>query len=75
MSAVPANGKRQAMRQPLISYAPGIRERATSDAALAELDKDARAAKYLELQNKIVTEVICWVPIAQHTITMGAVKG
>lgn len=45
------------------------------DAALSELDKEKRAEKYLELQNKIVTEVICWIPIAQHTIAFGAVEG
>ena len=45
------------------------------DAAAAEEDPTKRAEMYKELQEIITCEIICWVPIAQHTITMGAVKG
>lgn len=45
------------------------------DAAAAEEDVTKRAEMYKELQEIITCEIIPWVPIAQHTITMGAVKG
>jgi len=44
------------------------------DAAAAELDKTRRAEMYEELQIRLTTEVINWIPIAQATLTMGAQK-
>lgn len=45
------------------------------DAAAAEVDKTKRAQMYEDLQVKLTTEIIPWVPIAQATLTMGADKG
>lgn len=44
------------------------------DAASAEVDKAKRAEMYEELQIRLTTEIIPWVPIAQATLTMGADK-
>lgn len=45
------------------------------DAAAGEMDVTKRAALYKDLQEKLTREVICWVPIAQATLTFGAAKG
>lgn len=42
------------------------------DAAAGEADKAKRAEMYEELQVRLTTEIIPWVPIAQATLTMGA---
>lgn len=44
------------------------------DKAAAELDKTKRAELYEELQIRLTTEVINWIPVAQATLTMGAHK-
>lgn len=44
------------------------------DGASAEVDKTKRAQMYEELQVRITTEMIPWIPIAQATLTMGADK-
>lgn len=45
------------------------------DSAAGEEDTAKRAELYLELQNKLVTEIIPWVPCAQATLTFGAAAG
>ncbi len=45
------------------------------DAAAAEMDKAVRQEMYTELQEIITYDVICWIPIAQHTIVAGAKAG
>lgn len=45
------------------------------DAAAAETDTAKRAQMYEELQVRLTTEIIPWVPIAQATLTLGAAKG
>lgn len=44
------------------------------DAAAGEVDLAKRAQMYEELQVRLTTEIIPWVPIAQATLTMGADK-
>jgi peptide/nickel transport system substrate-binding protein len=44
------------------------------DAAAAEVDTTKRAQMYEELQVRLTTELVPWVPIAQATLTMGADK-
>jgi len=45
------------------------------DAAAGETDKAKRAEMYKDLQIRLTTQIIPWVPIAQATLTMGAAKG
>ena len=45
------------------------------DDAASEVDKTKRAAMYKALQEELTMVAIPWIPIAQATITMGAVKG
>ena len=45
------------------------------DAASAEMDDAKRQEMYTELQEIITYDVICWIPIAQHTIVAGARAG
>lgn len=45
------------------------------DAAAGETDTTKRGELYLELQNKLVTEIIPWIPCAQATLTFGAAAG
>ena len=40
------------------------------DAAAGEVDKTKRAEMYEELQVRLTTEIIPWIPIAQATLTM-----
>ncbi len=42
------------------------------DKAAGEADKTKRAELYEELQVRLTTELVPWVPIAQATLTMGA---
>lgn len=44
------------------------------DAAAAEIDPVKRAELYKDLQIRLTTEVINWIPVAQATLTMGAHK-
>ncbi|NLJ58188.1 MAG: ABC transporter substrate-binding protein [Tissierellia bacterium] len=44
------------------------------DAAAAEVDTAKRAEMYEELQVRLTTEIVPWVPVAQATLTMGADK-
>lgn len=48
---------------------------ALMDAAAGEVDTAKRAKMYEELQIRLTTEFIPWVPIAQATLTLGASKG
>ncbi len=45
------------------------------DKAAGEIDTVKRAEMYKEIQERITTEYIPWVPVAQATLTMGASKG
>ena len=45
------------------------------DKAAGETDPTKRAEMYKEIQEKITTEYIPWVPIGQATLTMGTTKG
>ncbi len=45
------------------------------DAAVAETDDSKRAEMYEELQQILTCDLVCWVPIAQHTITLGTRAG
>ena len=48
---------------------------ALMDAAAGEVDTAKRAGMYEELQTRLTTEFIPWVPVAQATLTLGAGKG
>jgi ABC-type transport system substrate-binding protein len=48
---------------------------ALMDAAAGEVDTTKRAKMYEELQTRITTEFIPWIPVAQATLTLGASKG
>lgn len=48
---------------------------ALMDAAAGEVDTTKRANMYEELQTRLTTEFIPWVPIAQATLTLGASNG
>lgn len=45
------------------------------DAAAGETDTAKRQEMYTELQETLTCDLVCWVPIAQHTIVIGARAG